>query len=345
MCYPAKVGDLLVHIYFHNKFIGLGCSLSNLFELAHDEDIPRKPDAIYAFGIPENSLDKFGTNPTVFYDDLEENMLVAAVPCKDDYGYFGYLKKMVLTLHNIIMMKRGRLPLHGAMVRIEMKSGKSANIIIIGDTGAGKSESLEAFRILGEKYMRNMIIIFDDMGSIELTKEEIKAYGTEVGAFVRLDDLQPGFDFGNLDRSIIMSPQKINARVVIPVTTIENVLKGHKVDFFLYANNYEEVDDSHPYLEKFEKVQDAFKVFKEGAVMSKGTTTTTGLVHNYFSNIFGPVQYKELHEEIAEKHFKALFDQGAFVGQLRTRLGIPGYETKGPEEAAQSLFNAINKMN
>ena len=43
-------------------------------------------------------------------------------------------------------MKRGRLPVHGAMVKINLKGDKSANIIFMGDTGAGKSESLEAFR-------------------------------------------------------------------------------------------------------------------------------------------------------------------------------------------------------
>jgi predicted GTPase len=53
---------------------------------------------------------------------------------------------MILTLHNAIMMKRGRLPVHGAMVKINLKGDKSANIIFMGDTGAGKSESLEAFR-------------------------------------------------------------------------------------------------------------------------------------------------------------------------------------------------------
>ncbi|MDZ7821174.1 MAG: hypothetical protein U5N26_04820 [Candidatus Marinimicrobia bacterium] len=43
--------------------------------------------------------------------------------------------------------------------------------------------------------------------------------GTETGAFVRLDDLQPGYAFGQLDRSIIMSPGKINSRILLPVTT------------------------------------------------------------------------------------------------------------------------------
>lgn len=344
LCYPARVGDLVIYLFFHNKFIGLGTALANLFELADDNDLKRKPDAVYAYGVPGESLKKFGNLPTVFFDDEKNNMLVAAVPGSDDFGYFGYIKKMMLTLHNVIMMKRGRLPIHGAMVKVSLKNGKSANVIILGDTGAGKSESLEAFRVLGEKYIRDMTIIFDDMGSLELSKDDkIKAYGTETGAFVRLDDLQPGFAFGNIDRSIIMSPQKINARAILPVTTLKEVLQGYPVDFLLYANNYEEVDDAHPFFDEFHSVDDALKVFREGTRMAKGTTTEKGLVHSYFANIFGPPQYEDLHEKLAIKYFKVLFESGVRIAQLRTRLGIPGFETKGPESAAEALFEVISK--
>lgn len=344
LCFPAKVGDLLIYFYFYNKFIGLGTALANLFELAHGEELLRMPEAIYLYGVPPTSLQKYGRFPTVFYDDEKDNLLVAALPARNEMGYFGYIKKMMLTLHNIVMMKRGRLPVHGAMVRICLKNEKSANLIIVGDTGTGKSESLEAFRVLAKEYIRDMTIIYDDMGSLEITKAgEIKSYGTEVGAFVRLDDLQPGYAFGVIDRSIIMSPHKVNSRAVIPITTLQEVLKGYKVDYFLYANNYEEVDDSHPIFEEFSSVEEALTVFRDGARLAKGTTTEKGLVRSYFANIFGPLQYKELHERIALRYFNQLFKNKVKVGQLRTRLGIPGYEQKGPENAARELIKIISK--
>ena len=80
----------------------MGLSLCNLFELASDEDLKRKPDAVYIYGAPEESLEWKGVFPTVFYDDEKNNMLVGAVPESDRFGYFGYLKKMILTLHNIL---------------------------------------------------------------------------------------------------------------------------------------------------------------------------------------------------------------------------------------------------
>ena len=76
--------------------------------------------------------------------------------------------------------------------------------------------------------------------------------------------------------------------------------------------------------------------------MSKGTTTSSGIVHSYYANIFGPPQYKDLHEPLAQKYFKAFFDRGIFVGQLRTRLGVSGWERKGPEEAAKQLLKIIS---
>jgi TATA-box binding protein (TBP) (component of TFIID and TFIIIB) len=85
-----------------------------------------------------------------------------------------------------------------------------------------------------------------------------------------------------------MNPNQTNARIVFPVTTFETVMRGHKIDYILYANNYEEVDNEHPVIERLESPEKAFKVFRSGAVMSKGTTTSTGLVNSYFANIFGP---------------------------------------------------------
>lgn len=343
--YPAKVGELYILVYFHSRFYELGLSLANLFEIAEDKIVERKPDAIYLFGVSPESVAGLAPMPTVFFDDEENDLLVAAVPREDQFGYFGYLKKMVLTLHNVIMLKRDRLPFHGAMVRILLKNNKAATILIFGDTGAGKSETLEAFRNLASDMIEEMTIIADDMGSLHLDESgQIIGYGTEIGAFVRLDDLKPGYAFEQMDRAIIMNPSQINARVVLPVTRYEEVVKGYPVDMILYANNYEEVDAEKPIIEKFHSPEQALAVFREGAAMSKGTTTSTGLVRTYFVNIFGATQYRDLHEQKAEKYFRAFFDAGIFVGQLRTRLGIPGWEWKGPEESAKALLEFINNL-
>ena len=344
ICYPIKSGEVLMYVFVHKCFMDLGLSLCNLFEIAGDEELSKKPDAVYFYGVPGEGLDGLADSPTVFCEDEKNGILCAGVPGRDEFGYFGYLKKMMLTLHNIVMMKRGRLPFHGAFVKVILKGGKHANVLMIGDTGAGKSETLEAFRTIGEDYIQDIIIIADDMGSIEITDSgDVKAYGTEVGAFLRLDDLTPGYAFGQLDGAIIMSASQTNARIVMPVTTYKDIMKGHEIDYLLYANNYEETGEKTPAIEKFETKEEALEVFRGGKVMSKGTTESTGMVSSYFANIFGPPQYKELHDELAERYFEVFFKKDVFVGQMRTKLGLSGYERKGPEESAKELLETMMK--
>jgi energy-coupling factor transporter ATP-binding protein EcfA2 len=329
-------------VYFHLDFYELGFSMCNLFQLADDSDLEKKPDALFIYGVPGKAIDGLAEYSTVFYDDEENGIFVGAIPDRPEFGYFGYLKKMVLTLHNSIVMKAGNMPFHGAMVKILLQGNKQATILMMGDTGAGKSETLEAFRVLADKYIRELTIIADDMGSIELDHDGHPiGYGTEIGAFLRLDDLQPGYAFGHLDRSIIMNPSQVNARIVFPVTNFETIITGHKIDYILYANNYEEIDNEHPVIEKFSSAEWALDIFSEGAVMSKGTTTSSGLVHSYFANIFGPPEYKEIHDKIAAKYFASFFKNNVFVGQMRTRLGIQGNESSGPKEAALELLRII----
>ncbi|MEM5775708.1 MAG: hypothetical protein AAGU05_11975, partial [Anaerolineaceae bacterium] len=158
-----------------------------------------------------------------------------------------------------------------------------------------------------------------------------------------LDDLQSGYALGQIDRTIIMNPDQVNARVVLPVTRFEEVIKGYPVDYVLYANNYEIVDASHPSIEQFSGADEALDVFRAGAVMSKGTTASTGLVHTYFANIFGPSQYQSLHEPLAKRFFEAMFLSGIYVGQMRTQLAIHGYEQSGPRDAAQHLLALLRK--
>ncbi|HOW58216.1 MAG TPA: phosphoenolpyruvate carboxykinase [Candidatus Omnitrophota bacterium] len=342
LCYPVKTGDLRIFVYFKEKFFEMGLSLCNLFEMASDEDLKRQPDAVYVYGAPEKALEYPGVFPTVFYDDQENGLLIGAVPESDRFGYFGYLKKMILTLHNIKRIKTGRMPFHGAFMKLYLKGKKPATLLLMGDTGAGKSETLEAMRGFGAELIQDVVVVADDMGSLELRPDgNIAGYGTETGAFLRLDDLKPGYALGQIDRAIIMSPSQTNARIALPVTTFDNIIQGHTVDFVLYANNYEDIDEDHPIIEKFKHPEEAIKVFREGAVMSKGTTKTTGLVHTYFSNVFGAIQYKNEHDVLAKKFFEAFFNKGIFVGQMRTRLGVPGWERKGPEESAKELLETI----
>ena len=145
-----------------------------------------------------------------------------------------------------------------------------------------------------------------------------------------------------MDRGIFMSPQKVNARVVLPVTTLDEVLAGYQVDYILYANNYEPVEEGRPVLERFPDLEGALEVFSAGRAMSKGTTSSKGLTGSYFANTFGAPQFRELHEGLARRTFEVAFAAGVYVGQIRTRLAIPGMESEGPHAVALALLSILD---
>ena len=333
-CYPAKVGDLLCFVYFNVKFMAQGVTLCNLFDLADEEEYRnRKPDLIYVYGYEDGEANQS------FYQDESNNMLVALLSANDEFDYFGYMKKMCLTLHNVQKINNRELPVHGAMVQMTLHNGETKNIVVMGDSGAGKSETIEQIKVYGAAYITDLKTIYDDMGVLSLdSRGKVKTSGTEIGAFVRLDDLDAGYSFKELDRSVFMNPDKVNARIVIPITDYKDVVAKHDVDMFLYANNYEEGGEA---LHFFDSVDEALTVFRAGNRMAKGTTTEYGLVGSYFANPFGPVQRREQTEPLLQDYFKRMFKQGVKVGQLRTRLGIKGNEHNGPKEAAIAILKYL----
>ncbi|MFQ7348714.1 MAG: phosphoenolpyruvate carboxykinase [Anaerococcus vaginalis] len=339
-CYPAKVGDNLIFIYFHRDLLTHGVSASNLFELADVKEIEEKtPDAIYIYG-PKDQ----GERKNSFYYDKENKLYVGYIAYSDKIDYFGYLKKMVLTLNNVINIKKEYLPIHGAGLSVVLQNNKTVNIVILGDSGAGKSESIEAFRSLAKDYIKEMTIVFDDMGSFRIQNNKVYAYGTEIGAFVRLDDLDAGYAFKQIDRSIFMNPDKVNSRLIMPVASFDEINLGYEVDFFLYADNYSAVLDGCDSIEIFDKKEEALRVFKRGARLAKGTTTETGLVQTYFANPFGPVQKREECDKLLDKYFDKLFENKVKVGTIKTQLGLNNMQFEGPRSAAIELFELIKNM-
>jgi uncharacterized pyridoxamine 5'-phosphate oxidase family protein len=341
---PMKVGRLLSIVYVQKEYLALGAGLFNLFEMATPEEFTtQKPDAVVFFGLDEVL---FEDDEKLGYVTKEDEVYYGLLPDNPQIDYFGYMKKMMLTLHNIIQIEKKAMPVHGAFAKIRVGGRKSANVMLIGDSGAGKSETLEAINKLPKEMACDFDILIDDMGSLHFNKEgELMAVGTEIGAFVRLDDLQPGYAYSTMDRSIFMNPNIVNARVIVPQMSYEEISKSTRVDFVFYINNYEEISEKTLPIELFDDLDEAYAVFSEGKRMAKGTTGEVGITTTYFANPFGAVQLKEEHEKIAKKTFKKMRETGVQIGMIRTQLGIPGYEQNGPFLAAQALIQFIDELN
>ena len=162
-----------------------------------------------------------------------------------------------------------------------------------------------------------MKVIFDDMGTLLLNSKggAPLGFGTEIGAFVRLDDLDTGYAYKEIDRSIFMNPDKKNSRIIIPIASYNDIMKGYP--------------------------EEAIEIFKAGKRMAKGTTSEVGIVDSYFANPFGPVQKQKETDILIDRFFKEMFAKGVKVGQIKTQLGIKGMEKAGPMKAAQKLFELI----
>ena len=331
-CYPTMVGSSLTYVYYHKDYMDHGIALSNLFEFVHIEDCQnKKPDIIVFFGAKAEGEPRFG------YDETND-IYIGLCPYGKEIDYFGYMKKMLLTCHNVKMIKEGYLPIHGAGVLIKLKSGVQKMLVLMGDSGAGKSESLEALKAYAQDDIVSTRTVFDDMGTFKIVDGKVYAYGTETGAFVRLDDLENGYAFKAMDRSIFMNPNQTNARLVMPVATYSQIMKGYPVDMFFYANNYS--TDSN-IMVKFDNKLDAINVFKQGARVAKGTTSEKGLVTSYFANPFGPTQLQDLCNPLLDKYFELLFKNNIPVGEIHTRLAVSGMEHEGPKEVAKFLYELV----
>ena len=332
-CYPAKIGESLAYIYFNVDYLVNGIALSNLFDLASPDEVEgQKPDLILLFG-----LEKTEGMVSHYYLDHKNKIWVGEVPYTDKTTYFGYMKKMCLTLHNLHQISNGRLPIHGSMMRIRFTNGKEKNVVFFGDSGAGKSESIEALQEIADDKIVEMETIFDDMGSFAIDENgKLYAQGTETGAFVRLDDLSSAVAFNNMDRGVYLNPERKNARVIIPADTYEHVVAHHPVDMWLYANNYSDEVGIH----RFATEDEAKKVFTAGKRKALGTTDEVGMSTTFFANPFGPVQEQEKTKPIIDKVFNNLFKNDVYVGEIYTHLGNDKSKD-ALKESAQELLDIL----
>ncbi|MBQ7223891.1 MAG: phosphoenolpyruvate carboxykinase (ATP) [Erysipelotrichaceae bacterium] len=334
LCYPIKVGRMLCYVYFHRDFISSAISLSNLFEIATEEEcLKNQPDLIVLFGNRDHK------DACVFNYDSENDVWVGSVSYSSKIEYFGYLKKMILTLHNVRAMQHGSLPLHGSMIDIFFKNNQRKTMIMIGDSGAGKSETIEAIKtlnqdIIGDLKISRMDVVFDDMGSMYIEQDgHVYASGTEIGAFVRLDDLAKGTAYRDMERTIFFNPESsVNARLVSSISSYEMVSSHHPIDMVLYANNYDDKVGVH----RFATYKEAKKVFIEGKRMAMGTTQENGLSSTFFANPFGPMQQPKICERIMDDVFAQLYRDDVYVGEIYTNLGS-GHKDKLAESSRQLL--------
>ena len=112
---PFEVGkwNILAYIHKSRGCIEMEPGLLNLFPFSKVRKLSgNKPDGIFIFGCPNSTMEDLG-----YFFDKENNILVGLIPNLDDCKYFGYGKKPILTLHNVLCILNDELPLHCGCTR------------------------------------------------------------------------------------------------------------------------------------------------------------------------------------------------------------------------------------
>jgi hypothetical protein len=302
---PFEVGawNILCYIHKSRGCVEMEPGLLNLFPFSNVKNITEKqPDGVFIFGCPNSDMNDLG-----YYHDKENNMLVGLIPNLDDCKYFGYGKKPILTLHNVLCILNGDLPLHCGSTRYVVRFDEKSN----------------------EPYIFDSFIKADDMGRAKLedgsTGKVPFFYGTETGAFACLDGFSEHAKMQMEGREIGYNKHSgTNARQIVPVTEYSEISTGSELDVLLYLNNYEIIPPGESCMKTDMTVDEALEHFRSGARVAAGSTQThRGDVEiSYWANPFPLLKEKngslvKNHEELYEKFEKI---ETKFLANVKDRV-------------------------
>ena len=352
---PFEIGawNILCYIHKTRGYIEIEPGLLNLFPFSKIDNITKKqPDGIFVLGCPNSDMKDLG-----YYHDKENDILVGLIPGLDECQYFGYGKKPMLTLHNVLCILKGDLPLHCGATRYVVRFDEKTN----------------------EPYIFDSFIKADDMGRATLENDVPYFYGTETGAFCCLDGFSEHAKMQMEGREIGYNKHSgTNARQIVPVTEYSEISTGSELDILLYLNNYKLMDPGEDCMKTDMTPDDALEHFRSGARVAAGSTQThRGDVEiSYWTNPFPLLKDKDWkvlpeHTDICEKfeeietkfwnNFKSRVKEGKMqIGLAHSMLMAGVYkessdellekcgfdsrelvEHHGPERAAHDMIKLI----
>ncbi len=310
---PLQVGASLIIAYIHKSrgCIEMEPGLLNLFPFARIREITeqRRADGLFFFGDPNATEKDLG-----YYYDEKNNVLIGVVPNIDELKYFGYAKKPVLTLHNVLAILDGDLPLHCGCTRYVVRFDEN-----------------------DEPYIAEMLIKADDMGKISLRKGEDKLtrpvfYGTETGAFACLDGFSDQAKMQMAGREVGYNKETgSNARQIVPVTDVSELFRGDALDVLLYMNNFSLIEPGQSTIQADMHIEDALQHFRLGERVAAGSTQTHrgAKESSYWANPFpllkdsdGTILHPALYEKFSENEKGFIGDMNILISRGELKVGV-----------------------
>ena len=335
---PLQVGASLIIAYIHKSrgCIEMEPGLLNLFPFARIREITeqRRADGLFFFGDPNATEKDLG-----YYYDEKNNVLIGVVPNIDELKYFGYAKKPVLTLHNVLAILDGDLPLHCGCTRYVVRFDEN-----------------------DEPYIAEMLIKADDMGKISLRKGEDKLtrpvfYGTETGAFACLDGFSDQAKMQMAGREVGYNKETgSNARQIVPVTDVSELFRGDALDVLLYMNNFSLIEPGQSTIQADMHIEDALQHFRLGERVAAGSTQTHrgAKESSYWANPFpllkdsdGTILHPALYEKFSENEKGFIGDMNILISRGELKVGVAysqlmagAYEGSSDEDIQRCGFSS-----
>ncbi|MCW8853539.1 MAG: hypothetical protein OQK76_02430 [Gammaproteobacteria bacterium] len=333
---PLRVGTSLIIAFIHKSrgCIEMEPGLLNLFPFAKVDDIinHRKADGIFFFGDPNAEEKDLG-----YFYDQENKLLVGLVPNIDELKYFGYCKKPILTLHNVLAILNGDLPLHCGCTRYVVRFDKD------------------------EPYIAEMLIKADDMGKISLIKEDQDKitrpifFGTETGAFACLDGFSEQAKMQMAGREVGYNKDTgSNARQIVPVADVGELFRNDPLDILLYMNNFSLIEPGETTIQAEMHIEEALEHFRLGERVAAGSTQTHrgSKESSYWANPFpllkdndGNILHRELYEKFSENEKGFIGDMNILINREEMKVGVAysqlmagAYEGNTDEDIARCGF-------
>lgn len=310
---PLRVGTSLIITFIHKSrgCIEMEPGLLNLFPFAQVEDITsqRRADGVFFFGDPNADEKDLG-----YYYDKENKLLVGLVPNIDELKYFGYCKKPILTLHNVLTILDGDLPLHCGCTRYVVRFDKD------------------------EPYIAEMLIKADDMGKISLMKEEHEKitrpifFGTETGAFACLDGFSEQAKMQMAGREVGYNKDTgSNARQIVPVTDVDELFRNDPLDVLLYMNNFTLIEPGKTTIQADMHIEEALEHFRLGERVAAGSTQTHrgAKESSYWANPFPllkdpdeKILHPDLYRKFSENEKGFIGDMNILINRGELKVGV-----------------------
>lgn len=295
-----------------------------------DDPTNLRPDAVSFLGIPSKVI---GEQYRIgyFFDKTQDgkNLPVSWVDEENITDYMGYLKKPILTVANEKVKEKGMLPIHGSAFTITFKNGLRKTIVMAGDSGTGKSETIIAMmekiikRDGGAQNVASIDLLSGDMLSLFVAEDnklvggetQIYMVGTEKGDYMRTTDISEGWQ--ERFRDLIESGSHTNAKdPTNPRITVDGICDENKflipvrVNGFFNINNF----DTPPGGQALVKTEDARNLLMHEYVRGyRGEKGTSGDQPNIYASLKASIkenpdpQFSEPLQEVLDE-FNEGFD-------------------------------------